>query len=107
MAQIIIDGLTDKIIDGLCRKWGYATTIIVRESVEVPDTDPEAKDGATITEIQSSEAPNPQSKFEFVQERLNVYIKDEYRSDLREVKRALSRIEADEEVDTEVKLTNG
>ena len=107
MAQIIIDGLTDKIIDGLCRKWGYATTIIVRESVEVPDTDPEAKDGATITEIQSSEAPNPQSKFDFVQERLNVYIKNQYRSQLRSVKQDLSRVAADEEVEAEVKLTNG
>ena len=107
MAQIIIDGLTDKIIDGLCRKWGYATTIIVRESVEVPDTDPEAEKGAIIVEIQSSEAPNPQSKFEFVQERLNVYIKNQYRSQLRSVKQDLSRVAADEEVEAEVKLTNG
>ena len=56
MAQIIIDGLTEKIIDGLCDKWMYSSTIMVEQDVEVPYP------GDTYDDAPPVEEPEPVSE---------------------------------------------
>jgi len=92
MAKIIEVGLTDEIISGLCDKWGYLSTIMVEQGVEVPDPE---KEGATIVVQQKVEVPNPQSKDDFFAERLRFWLASDYKAQLRHKKRTLAEVAAD------------
>lgn len=103
MAKIVIDGLTDKNIEGLCRKWGYPVTVLEEKEVDLPDPDPKSEKGSTIKEKKLVEVPNPQPKIDFVKERILGYAKNEYLLQVRKDKKDASDKDADAEVEKEFK----
>lgn len=72
--KIVIDGLTDEIIDGLCRKWGYRET--VRVKVPFDDNGVEVMIDKTVD--------NSQSKTDFVKGYVINFIMNEYRLMVKE-----------------------
>ena len=108
MAKIEIDGLTDKIVDGLCRRWKRPETVKVtkkvKEKVERPDPDTGEIVKSTVVREVQEDVPNPQTKEAFVKEYLIAFVTNEYRLVVREDDKTAAVVVADEKVKKEVSL---
>ena len=94
----IPDKDAERVIGGSCRKWKYQEKVKGPVDVKIPDPDPKAKEGATVTVKELKEVPNPQSRVDFVKERLISFWMNEVRIQEREDAKVASDKAVDESV---------
>ncbi len=95
--------LSKKMVDALCRKWNYPVQVKGKKEIRVPDPDPDAEMGDTVTKVIDAMVENPQTRDEFVQEYIDSFVVNEYRLQHRQDRKNASDKEADKDVEEEVK----